>query len=106
LNLNLPDLLGTDTFKCTLDCSEKPTNFPNFYWLMMRAWFEMKKITNKVNTSIDVRREFLWLNKNIKINRKQIKWKLWFENGIRQIHDIVDKNGEFLTAKKLKKSML
>jgi hypothetical protein len=77
IKLNLEDLLGLDTFKCNLDCSEKPVNFLNFYWQMMRSWFDTKRITNKINSSIDVRRECLWLNKNIKINRKQIKWNLW-----------------------------
>ena len=99
LKLNLEDLLGLDTLKCSLDCSEKPANFPNFYWQMICAWHDVKKITNTVKTAMDVRREVLWLNKNIKINKIQIKWNLWYKNGIKQIHDIVYKNGDFLSAK-------
>ena len=101
LSLNLEDLLGLETFRCALECSIKPANFPNFYWQMIRAWYDIKKITNQVTTPIDIRREYLWLNKNIKINKVQIKWNLWFKNGIKQIHDIVDKNGDFLSAKDL-----
>jgi hypothetical protein len=44
LTLHLQDLLGKDTFKCNLDCKEKPNNFPNFYWLMIKSWKEVKKI--------------------------------------------------------------
>jgi hypothetical protein len=98
LNLNLQDLLGKDTLKCTMDCSEKPIEFSNFYWLAIRAWFDIKKITNTITDAMDVRREFLWLNENIKVNNKQIKWDLWHSKGINQIHDIVNNKGEFLSA--------
>jgi hypothetical protein len=98
LNLNLEDLLGKDTFKCTMDCKEQPVNFPNFYWLMLKTWFGIKKTTNQIINPLDVRRECLWLNENIKVNKKQIKWKLWNEKGINQIHDIVNSQGQFLTV--------
>jgi hypothetical protein len=57
-----------------MDCTAKPELFPNFYRQAMWSWFEIKKITNKITNPIQVRREFLWLNEIIKINKKQIKW--------------------------------
>jgi hypothetical protein len=97
LTLNLDNLLGKDTLKCTMDCLEKPADFPNFYWLALKTWFEIKRLTQPITTPIDVRRECLWLNENIKVNKKQIKWNLWHSKGINQIHDIVNNKGEFLT---------
>jgi hypothetical protein len=101
LTLNLQDLLGTDTFKCSIDCKEKPTNFPNLYWLMLKAWREVTTLTNQINTPMDVRRECLWLNEKIKFNNKQIKWNTWHNKGINLIHDIINAEGEFLTPQEL-----
>jgi exonuclease III len=102
LELNLKDLLGPDTFKCRLDCKEKPLNFPNFYWEMMKAWFEVTEITNQIKTPMDIRRECMWLNEKIIVNKKQIKWNAWQSKGINIIHDILNTNGEFLTPTELK----
>jgi hypothetical protein len=76
LTLNLKDLLGQDTFKCRMDCKDMPPNFPNFYWQMVKAWCEVVDLTNTVKTPLYVRRECMWLNKNITVNKKHIKWKL------------------------------
>jgi hypothetical protein len=53
LTLNLQDLLGPDTFKCRLDCKNQPTNFPNFYWEMLKAWNEVTNLTNKTTTPME-----------------------------------------------------
>jgi hypothetical protein len=45
----------------------------------------------------DIRRQWLWLNKHIKINKKEIKWKSWKEHGINILHDIINNQGTFLT---------
>ena len=65
--LYLNELLGTDTFKCNMSCTEKPNDFPGFYWQIIKSWNELKTIlTKKDLTPIEIRRETLWLNKNIK----------------------------------------
>ena len=45
----------------------------------------------------DIRRQWLWVNKYIKVNIQEIRWKKWMHKGINIIHDIVNKQGNFLT---------
>jgi hypothetical protein len=97
-NLFLGSLLGNDTFKCNIDCKVRPKNFPEFYWEVLKYWFEAKEITQKNDSAFDIRRESLWLNKNIKVNNKELRSKLWHDNGINIIHDIVDDRGIFLNS--------
>jgi hypothetical protein len=41
-------MIGIDTFKCNMDCTTKPVNFPDFYWQIIKNWFELKKISQKI----------------------------------------------------------
>jgi hypothetical protein len=41
------------------------------------------------------------MNTNIKINKQEIKWKLWIEKDVKIIHDILDKTGNFYTTREL-----
>ena len=50
---------------------------------------------------MDIRRECLWLNKNIKIGNKEITWNAWHNKGINLIHDIANENGTFLSKANL-----
>jgi hypothetical protein len=93
----LKEFLGMDTFKCNMECKDKPKGFPHFYWEVIKCWFEIKAITRaKEMTPIEIRRECLWLNKQITIKKQVIKWEEWHQKGINIIHDIVDENGSFL----------
>jgi hypothetical protein len=49
---------------------DKPACFPEFYWKMLENWFEVKEISQADYSLFDVRRQTLWLNKNIKVNDK------------------------------------
>jgi hypothetical protein len=80
-----------------MSCEDKPLNFPDFYWEMLKCWFEVRNITNNELKVIDIRRESLWLNKNITVNEKELRSSLWETNGINIIHDIVNEQGNFLT---------
>jgi hypothetical protein len=97
LNLCLEDFLGTDTFKCLLDCKQKPESCPDFYWQMIKNWCEVKSITESIDTPITVRRQCVWLNENIRINNEPLKWNKWREKGINTIHDILDTTGNLLS---------
>jgi hypothetical protein len=97
LTLCLENLLGTDTFKCLLDCKNKPPSCPDFYWQMIKDWNEVKSITESIDTPIDVRRQCIWLNENIKIKNEPFIWKTWREKGINTIHDILDSGGNFIS---------
>ena len=94
------ELLGLDTFKCNMKCETKPKNFPGFYWQILKCWNEVKNVinTNKTKTPPEIRRETLWLNKNITINEREMLDKNWHNKGINIIHDIINKDGKFLTA--------
>ena len=39
----------------------------------------------------------LWHNKYIKVNKKELVWRIWSQKGIQIIHDILDEHGNFLT---------
>ena len=80
-----------------MKCDSKPLNFPDFYWEMLKCWFEVKNITQSNLSPPDVRRESLWLNKNITVNEKELRSGTWENNGINIIHDIVDEHGNFLS---------
>jgi hypothetical protein len=95
--LYLKELLGINTFKCNLSCVEKPTDLPDFYWHIIKSWNEVKTIVNNLDNPLDIRRECLWLNKNIKIGKKEVNWDIWKDKGIYLIHDIVKKDGSFMT---------
>jgi hypothetical protein len=99
--LYLSELLGKDTFKCNMSCVTQPLNFPDFYWQIIQSWFELKTLTKETNNAFDIRRESLWLNKEIKLNNQEIHWKPWSEKHINLIHDIVDPHGKFLSALEL-----
>jgi hypothetical protein len=94
----LREFLGIDTFRCNIKCVDKPKDFPHFYWQVMVSWFETKQILDsKEKLPIDVRRECLWLNQYIKVNKQSVKWNDWLKNGIKLINDITNEDGSFLT---------
>ena len=80
-----------------MQCNTKPKNLPEFYWQVLRSWFEVKKLTTNHDNVFNIRRETIWLNENIRINNEELNWKRWQEKGINIIHDIVDNQGNFLT---------
>jgi hypothetical protein len=98
-------LLGKDTFRISSEMKkkDKPEGLTPFYWEVCKAWLDIKNSCNEIKTTYDVRRECIWLNKEIKIEGKEIKWIDWYEKGIVSIHDIVDERGEFLEKKLLDK---
>jgi hypothetical protein len=104
--LFLNDFMGINTFKCNITCKTKPTNFPGFYWQIIKSWFEFKNYTDNYNTAFDIRRQTLWLNKSIKLKNKELLWTEWNEKGINIIHDILNKEGNFLTHRQLEEKYM
>ena len=85
-----------------MECKVKPKNFPHFCWNVMQSWSELKNLTQPEKKSpIEIRRECLWLNKDIKINKSVLKWEEWHRKGINLIHNIINENGDFLTTNEI-----
>jgi exonuclease III len=101
LTLSLNEFMGENTFKCFMDCKTQPKNFPDFYWEMMKIWCDIKNITESIDNPMDIRRQCLWFNENISINKEQLNWKVWREKGINIIHDILNNKGDFLSVQEI-----
>jgi hypothetical protein len=98
----LNKIMGKNSFKCNLNIKTTP-KIDEFYWSILKNWMELQEV-NKLNmTTMDIRRQSLWLNKHITINKKEVKWNNWVNNGIFFIHDIVDNNGIFLPINDLER---
>jgi hypothetical protein len=100
-SLYLESQLGLDIFKCRAICTDKPVGFPGFYWQGLQAWVETKELIKMELTPYNIRKECLWLNKEIKTKKKVLFWNDWHESGINIIHDILNKEGSFLTVKEI-----
>jgi hypothetical protein len=69
---------------------------------IFEAWEKSKKSKNNIiKDPFELRREILWQNKNIKINKKEVFYQKWYKNGIIILHDILKENGEFKSAVEL-----
>ena len=89
------DMKLEDFFKCSLDANNLPGNFPVFYHQIYYAWAEIQNVD--IKEVWDIRRQFLWFNKNIMIG-KNYAWNLyieWYKAGIKLVHDIVMVSGNF-----------
>jgi hypothetical protein len=101
LTLNLKEFLNDDTFKCSLDCKNKPEKFPDFYWEILQIWNDLKNLTDPIDTPLNIRRQCIWLNENITIKNESIKWNSWIDKGINTIHDVLNMKGDFLTNQEI-----
>ena len=97
----LKTLIGMDSFKTQLNTTANKNNTTPFYWNILKEWAKMTTIVPETLDVIGIRRQYLWLNKYILINKKEIKWKGWIDKGIMIIHDILNEQGDFLTMQEL-----
>jgi hypothetical protein len=81
-----------------MDCKKQPADFPDFYWQMLQIWYEIKNMTEPIDTPIDIRRQCIWLNENITVNKETLNWKNWRDKGINLIHDILNNKGDFMSS--------
>ncbi len=75
-------------------------SIPNFYIEIHNVF--MKFFKNGPECISDILNESLWLNDNIMVNKNYLYLKNWENNGISQVRDILNENGEFLTHEELK----
>jgi hypothetical protein len=91
----LNKLIGINSFKCTLNVKKNP-NINKFYWSIIQNWNEVIDLNKDDMDVFDIRKQYIWLNKHIRINNCEIKWKNWIQHKICMIHDIIDNEGKFL----------
>jgi hypothetical protein len=97
----LNTLIGMDSFKTQLNTKTNNNNVTPFYWNIIKNWVNLSTINKENIDVLNIRRQTLWLNKYIMVNKKEIKWNRWIEKKILIIHDIIDSNGAFLTANEI-----
>jgi hypothetical protein len=94
-------LMGMDAFRTHIDTKKNVNNVAPFYWTIFKNWNSIYDINKTLLDPFGIRRQRIWLNKYIKINKQEIWWKNWSEKGILIIHDIIDENGNFLSINNL-----
>jgi hypothetical protein len=90
-------IAGKDTFKTQLNTKKNDHNITPFYWTIIKSWSILQEIEKNKIDPYQIRRQWLWMNQYIKINKKEVNWKTWSDKGIKIIHDIIDENGNFKT---------
>jgi len=94
LKTYLPDISLKQFLKCNFDPDDLPFDIPMFYRQVLHAWFALKK--QPIN-ALDIRREILYFNKNIKIENKYMLLPNMVANNIYLINQIVDNSGKVLS---------
>ena len=92
LYTQLPNMNIIDILKCSMD-DDDLNKLPEFYKQVFDFWFSS---VDTPKDALDVRRQSLWINKNIKINNKTLSNIRAYEKGIKLINDILDNNGQIL----------
>ena len=95
-------LAGLDTFNTQINTKSNVHNVTPFYWTIIKSWNILKKIDMNTIDPYEIRKQWLWSNQFIKINKLEVSWKIWHEKGINIIHDIIDINGNFKTIDNLR----
>jgi exonuclease III len=98
-NYILEKLLGESSFYCNTNLKNWETKISPFYMQLLEIWGETKE--DPKDDPIKLRREVLWRNKNIKINKKEILYKEWYNKGVLLLHDLLKENGDFKTLEDL-----
>jgi hypothetical protein len=89
-------LIGPRSFKCNLNI-KNTYNITGFYWSIIKNWMLIKEQKSEDMDAFDIRQQCIWLNKHIKIGKKEVKWKSWIDHGICLLHDILDNEGNFIS---------
>jgi hypothetical protein len=98
-NYLLDTILGKDSFKCNININKLKKRMPPFYSQLFETWG--KTSLDPEDDPFKIRREVLWLNKNVQIGRKEVYYKQWYEKGIIILHDILDDRGNIKSIPEL-----
>jgi hypothetical protein len=89
----MPGISLEHFLKCSMSPEDLPLMIPLFYRQVLYAWLSLKP---DPQNSFDVQREILWLNKNIKIDRKYILEEKLYNAGLIFVNDMLTDYGSFL----------
>ena len=72
-------------------------NTTNAFWKdTLNCYSEFKEICRKNDTNEELIYHEVWYNIDIKVDRKCIFYKMWYDKGLRYIHDFLNDDGSFL----------
>ena len=71
-----------------------------FYEETLQYWWELQEV--KVPTAEIIYNQTNWDNRYIMIQDWPFLWRLWHENGIKQVYDIIRDDGKFLDHNEIK----
>jgi hypothetical protein len=97
----LNKFIGPQSTKCNLDTKKNTRNIPSFYWTVIKNWVDLNDIEKEDLTALKIRKQCIWLNKNIKVGKQEINWQPWIDHKIILIHNIVNQQGIFLSKAEL-----
>jgi hypothetical protein len=95
----LNNILGVKSFLCNTNLKKWTAKISPFYMQLLEIWEKTKE--NPKDDPMKLRREVLWQNKSIKINKKEVLYKEWYAKGVLLLHDILKENGEFKSLENL-----
>ena len=72
-------------------------NTANAFWKdTLNCYSEFKEICRKNDTNEELIYHEVWYNIDIKVDRKCIFYKIWYDKGLRYIRDFLNDDGSFL----------
>jgi hypothetical protein len=95
----LEKILGKHSFQCTFDIKGLKPWMPVFYRQLFEAWEKTKSPPEE--DPFKLRRQVLWQNDNIIIQKKKVYYKNWYKKGIIMFHDLLEENGSFMEPENL-----
>ena len=94
----LPKLQLKHILKCTIHPERLAEYIPSFYRQILYAWFELRPYPQ---TALDIRRQMLWYNKYILIDKMPTFNKIMYKAGICSINNLLDHEGKILKYENL-----
>ena len=73
--------------------------FNPFWKCLINSWSDLPR--NVPAAPTEIQSQPLWLNTNIKIDKKTILWKTWINHSVFFINDLMNDNGGLMTLKEL-----
>ena len=97
LKTYMPEMPVRHLLKCNIDPNELSDGLPAFYRQVLYAWYSQNQ--SELTQPLEMQREYIWLNKFIRVDNQSLFNKGLFDAGVICINDILNADGHFLTYK-------